>query len=51
MSKSSRLLTRKRRRQLKAALKHGPAAKPTHQGKSGRTGSMHAKKLGTRRTP
>lgn len=40
-------LTRKRRhrRQFKQALKFGPSAKPTHKLKSGRTGSVHTKKI------
>lgn len=48
MSKAATLRTRKQRRQNKAVLKHGKAAKPKHQGKSGRTGSMFAKHLGSK---
>lgn len=36
---------RRKRRQAKQSLKHGRKAKPTHQGKSGRTGGMFHKKL------
>jgi hypothetical protein len=36
---------RKQRRQMRQILRHGPTAKPTHKGRSGRTGAMHHKKL------
>ena len=45
MSKSKTRRNRKLRRQLGAALKFGWNAKPTHRGKSGRTGGMHSKML------
>ena len=48
MSKAATLRTRKQRRQGKAVLRHGKAAKPKHQGKSGRTGSMFSKALQSR---
>lgn len=44
MSKAKSRHTRKRRRQTKAVMKHGPSAKPTHKLQAGRTGSLHAKK-------
>lgn len=42
--------TRKKRRQASAVLRHGKTAKPTHKGRSGRTGSMHSKALASRKT-
>ena len=45
MSKAKARRSRKLRRQLGAALKFGWSAKPTHKGKSGRTGSMNDKML------
>ena len=44
MSKGKLNRTRRVRRQLNAALKFGPAAKPMHKRLGGRTGkSMHCK--------
>lgn len=39
---------RKKRRQNRAALRDGRKAKPVHRGRSGRTGSMHTRKLRSR---
>lgn len=49
MGRNRTFRNRKKRRQLKAVLKNGKAAKPKHSGKSGRTGSMHSKKLASKR--
>jgi hypothetical protein len=46
---SNKRHTQKRRRQLRAALKFGSAAKPTHHSKSGRTGTAHSRKMMGRR--
>lgn len=48
MSHAVTTRTRRRRRQVKAVLKHGKAAKPTHKLLSGRSGSVGAKRRGTR---
>jgi hypothetical protein len=49
MGKSRVRRRRKIRRQMRAVLKHGPSAKPSHRLKSGRTGKVHSKKLQSRR--
>lgn len=41
--------TRRKRRQQRAALKHGPAAKPRHRLRAGRTGQVHSKKTPPRK--
>lgn len=45
----SKARERKVRRQNKQALNFGWSAKPTHKGRSGRTGGMFAKQLKSRR--
>lgn len=40
-----RLRTRRKRRQDRQALRHGPEAKARHTSRAGRTGSVQAKKL------
>jgi hypothetical protein len=43
MSKHRR--PRKQRRAIKAILKHGPEARPTHKSRSGRTGNVLSSQL------
>lgn len=37
--------TRKQRRAMKAVLKYGPSARPTHKSRSGRTGQVRSSQL------
>lgn len=37
--------TRKHRRAIKAILKHGRSARPTHKSKSGRTGKVRSSQM------
>lgn len=48
MSNSNDRTKKKHRRQQKQSLKYGKIAKPTHKLMSGRTGSVHSKKLKSR---
>ena len=44
-AKSNKRRTRKLRRQARAVLRFGPAAKPTHKSRSGRTGQVRSSQL------